>query len=65
VNGHYFYYGIPGEEFFDIDIVQENNVMMEDDSTEISLSGDEEKKMRNTEHWEKANKMIRCHILVN
>jgi hypothetical protein len=26
------------------DIVQENNVMMEDDSTEISLSGDEEKK---------------------
>jgi hypothetical protein len=54
VNGHYFYYGIPGEEFFDIDIVQENNVMMEDDSTEIYLSGDEEKKMRCTKHLNKS-----------
>jgi hypothetical protein len=44
VNGHYFYYGIPGEEFFDIDIVQENNVMIEDDSTPFSLSRDEEEK---------------------
>jgi hypothetical protein len=61
VNGHYFYYGIPGEEFFNIDIVQENNVMMEDDSSQFSISGN----IQNSLHKPKRAKKIKIDTKIN
>ena len=59
VNGHFFYYGLPGEELFGIDIGQENNIMeIANNIQKSNFSDDEEEEEKEEEVDKEENQHV-------